>query len=700
LVINKSKQRLIALTNRKTATDAFYNDPTDENRDQYVEREAKSIKEVNSGSLLDPQTSIDEILTGAGQDLLQFVGRIVEVALADFGGPSKAGYLVTFADDFGRSIDSTYIFFPEMVASANHARMGAYRVAVLCLLTTIPTSKGNAPALMVFSIAPLSSACMAIGMTHHERRQAMAVIERHRGWLLEFLLDELRAINGLVTDGLAMEFEFAELASIAQAVSTGQLATANGRVHILIIGAPASGKKLLALCTSVLNPIDLHAQASSLTRAGFAGGATKKRGELVVQPGLVTEAHLGVLVIEDVHGLRPSQRNAVIGAMAQVMEDGRADVSTIARQTLPAETAIYLDLNRKSQLRADGSLAVGGPKAAIADVGVPLHILSRIDVIIELPNIASSATACADKMLRTSAEPDLSAQRRLRCIVALLRDRHPEVDLSTVEHEMGEALKDVLEYLPSAASADLHVSSFPRRMANSMKKLVAAFARLRDCSVAASGDVEFAAELLKQKALFVSSIAETEPSPLTQDERIAVIQEVFGGQVISPKDVMDTLGYPRRSVMRYLDSLGSKVARGQYRIPEPDGATGSLVSEQDQAGGPVRATRLASRALHEIAQISDADMSTLTAAELNELTPDQLQSLTAEQVSQVSGDVLAGVNQSPLFAFLTPAQAKALTPEQAQELLEAEGRFDDFGNIRGLRTDTREVLRTLGGKGA
>ena len=548
---------------------------------------------------LQATTTVEELLDhGALGGVVRFVGRVGAFSSPEIwstaGSPDQV-YKMSFEDSEGRDLSSLTVSSRSTWEPLQRAlRLGA-PVDVLGTIFVLTDHRGSHPVFMPLRARLLESCLAAIGATEAGIRDAELLL--HEGLsdpsgLPRFIIQKLRESLGVVGDGMTGDFELAELAAVLQAATIGQLSNANPRAHLLLVGQPGSGKKVISSYVDVLQPVLLPAQASTLTRAGLTAGALRKKGGLVAQPGLIPRAHLGGVAIEDLHGLRASQRDQVFAVLAQVLEDGVVDLSNQANQRFVSATALYLDVNRQSQLRADAQVAVGGPRAMVADLGLRVDLLTRIDLILELPAIAEETIESAQAMCGadTGEQGKARTQRRLKVMMAMLRDRHPQVDLEPVVEEMQQALKKLIAPLNGCRTDDFDPSTFYRRMANSLRKLVAAAARLADRSVAQSSDVGLVVELLQPKVEFIRTLATAIRNLDDKPSRLAAIRRLFGGRVVSPAQVMDALGIPRRTVMRDLNEIGEREGRGKYRIPEIGGecavGTSSIEYHDNQGEDP------------------------------------------------------------------------------------------------------------------
>jgi hypothetical protein len=175
-------------------------------------------------------------------------------------------------------------------------------------------------------------------------------------------------------------------AIIVQAFSDGWVNNCSGKVHTLVIGAPAVGKKLLTEAAQCLNPTFQEAHPSKATAAGVCSTALQQEGKWVAKPGYLPLADRGVFAIQDFHSVKNAQREKLLGIFNMVMEDGRVIDSTAARQTHPALTSIHLDTNKRSDLFPDSQLRGETIIAKrLDDIRIPMTILSRFDFVIDIP---------------------------------------------------------------------------------------------------------------------------------------------------------------------------------------------------------------------------------------------------------------------------------------------------------------------------
>ncbi len=209
--------------------------------------------------------------------------------------------------------------------------------------------------------------------------------------------------------------------------------------------------------------------------------------------------------MQDAQGLKGAKLDQLAPILQELLEDGEVRDSVAGGRKRATPTATLIDLNRTAQVRVGG--AGGAGEAAILGL---LPLLSREDIILEIPVGADRAWAlgeCMYKALRQGTGAVLEEQpwvRRLRLLVALLRDEHPAIDVSEVvplmeaaHRRVRDENRDFIEASPTEASA------VPVRMAVSFTRLVLASARAHDRSVAVEEDVDRAVALVRRKLDFL-----------------------------------------------------------------------------------------------------------------------------------------------------------------------------------------------------
>jgi magnesium chelatase family protein len=215
-----------------------------------------------------------------------------------------------------------------------------------------------------------------------------------------------------------------------------EVAAAGGH-NLLMIGAPGSGKSMLAArLPSILPPLSpeemlevsmVHSLAGELlggklatrrpfraphhsaSMAALVGGGSKPR------PGEVSLAHLGVLFLDELPEFLPN----VLDALRQPLEIGETVIARANhRIAYPSRIQLVAAMNPcKCGGSAPGQVCKRGPRCASDYVGrISGPLLDRIDLQIEVP-----AVSAADLVLPPPAEG--SAEVRARVCAARERQR-------------------------------------------------------------------------------------------------------------------------------------------------------------------------------------------------------------------------------------------------------------------------------------
>jgi hypothetical protein len=387
-----------------------------------------------------------------------------------------------------------------------------------------------------------------------------------------YLQDHLARGLGIV--GLA---EFTLLGDIIeftvlQAVSCGRINVAPARLHGLIVGPPAQGKKLASLCARALNPVCSELSPAKATPAGLVGYSRQIDGSWRSEPGLIPQASGGVATLEDANFWDRQQLKRLGGVLHEIMEDGRVRDSVAgAASTREAETALLIDLNRTSQV-----YSFGGGQAEAALLG-QRPVLSRLDVIFEIPDDSDRAAQVARQMYATTARDQGSLDdqpwvREVRLVVAALREEFPKIDLVPVIPLLQQEHDRVI----SEGLLGDDVGSFITRLSITSRRLVTASARASGRSVATAEDVECAKRFVGYKLRFLQ-----ENRVRLSGCPVPAIKEwlsKFAGQEVQPSDLADKyeedtgLNVDERTMRRHVQHAGAtKRGKARYLLPGVDG---------------------------------------------------------------------------------------------------------------------------------
>jgi hypothetical protein len=297
-------------------------------------------------------------------------------------------------------------------------------------------------------------------------------------------------------------------AMILQALSDNHVENAMGRIHTLVIGPPASGKKLLVDAAGIMNLAFQHI-GHKMSVAGLVGRSRmQKGGRYASEPGLLPLAHRGTLALEDFHAVSKSRLTEIVGHLSQVMEDGEVYDSTAAKTKAAANTSIHLDLNRASDLHP-------GRKDPRDDLEMlPMNIISRFDVIYDYEKDPGRMFEIAEEMLRSirdvgpNTREDRHARiRSLQLMIAVLRDELPSIEVPEPVRERAVGyVREIQERYRPFESIYQTLSMFATRLVHGLLKLAAASARGHARPVMTEEDVTRATIFLNRKLDFICKL--------------------------------------------------------------------------------------------------------------------------------------------------------------------------------------------------
>jgi hypothetical protein len=453
--------------------------------------------------------------------------------------------------------------------------------------------------LVVYDVQAVETALELICANRQEVKQVEQKLEQLKeqsvgiyGYLRSTVIDQIgiRGIENIpeLSDSIDV--------IILQVASDGWLNNRDsGKIHSLVIGAPATGKKLLIEAIRALNPVYQEARGGKLTVAGICGTAKYDGDKWRSEPGYVPLANGGVFAIQDFHHVKTVQRDKALDTLSLVMEDGKVIDSTSARQVHHALTAIHLDTNKRSDLFPEA--AVG--KSLQEDIGIAMHLLSRFDYICDIKRDAQRQKAIAlsmyDGVSTVSAQhPDAVREkwtRELQLMVAYIRSKHPTVDIQPVASYMRQRHEQLMAMVEQQfESVPALLSDFQTRTVNSVRKMVAAIARLEDRSIATQEDVDFAFQLMSRKFEFVSALMASYTASfgngqmrgelLRGDQVKGWLLKTFVGERVTRAEVLEQaqqLPAPpsARTIERHLEAMGLRIEHGYYQFPDLYGGNSS-----------------------------------------------------------------------------------------------------------------------------
>jgi hypothetical protein len=499
---------------------------------------------------------------------------------------------VRIRDLAGSEVWSLEVLGPELLDKLQDARRIGLPVEFLCMPIAVPAlldvKRPDAKlgierldiVLHILDVRPSSSTLNMIAATHDERQDAeerrMALAADGRAPLDE-LTDALVDHLGIAaTDEFPLLRDLVEFA-VLQSLSIGRITHASGRLHLLLVGPPGQGKKLVGVAARALNPFCSELSAAKVSPAGLIGASHYASGGWASKPGLLPNAAHGVALLQDAHGWSEATVRQIGPILQEVIEDGVVRSAVAGGVERAAPVGLIIDVNRTAHLDAG---VARRPEAAILRLR---PLLSRVDVIAEIPEDPDRAWRVGQRMYERlvvhqegAAEPPWV--RPLRLLVATLRDRHPTIDLGPVRAAM-EAVherlhadnRDVLALLAEAGD-------IPTRLAISFGRLVAASARAHDRSVASEADVEVALKFLNLKLRYLKmhTAKPVSERPDVQESRQEWVRQK-GGMSVSASDLATRYHHETgvevssRTIRRDFMALGAKrVGKDRWLLPPAD----------------------------------------------------------------------------------------------------------------------------------
>lgn len=301
---------------------------------------------------------------------------------------------------------------------------------------------------------------------------------------------------------------------ICQAYSCGFLQNTPGKLHVAVIGPSASGKKILWLIAALLNVKSEEAQATRTTPAGITAAMKKVKNDWALEIGKIPLADHGVFGMQDFD--KNKKIDELLSIFGPVMEDGKCIISGVANQTIAARTAIYIDLNKRSDMTLDARYT----GSVIEDTKLPIYILSRFDLIVELKkNISQQFTKGIElfKIKKTrrkksyiakfSKKKNIPVNRFLKLLSAYINSEYQSVDSTPVNKYMMEKYEQIYKLNKDHIELIPELAQFNMRFLNSIEKLTHSLTRLqfqKKCNKAA---VDKALHLLQHKLEFIQNFS-------------------------------------------------------------------------------------------------------------------------------------------------------------------------------------------------
>lgn len=510
-------------------------------------------------------------------------------------------HTISFTDANGcGALDSGPVTDPGLVDIAQEALENGRLLCARGLLLSEPLgprNKDEEVRLHLESLHLRFRPSALLGPGQQDLLRADATIDdlaRRPGALERHLLGECNALLDVETDNLSPRFRQCQRLMLLQALSSGQVDEhTNPRLSTYVFSEPGMGKKLLSRMAMLLAPASCLIQPQTATLAGVTACVEQQpRLGWVARPGVVPRANRGVCVYEDFHQFDTPLARALRGNMLSILEDGRIAPSKAAAATYEVQAAVHLNGNRVSSVfdRPCGA----GAKGRLSDLALTFDLFSRIDVPVEL-DCDDDPTDSAIEMSRRPLPPrtpqtDVERYERtgaLKVLVARLLDRFPQVDMTPIEEQVGQLTADAIAVLRDvsapARDSGVEVDGLLRRLANTVRKLVGAAARLDGRGVANRSDLEIVWKMVSYKLEVVRYLCgeAARVTPLgrreevvrkaerAREQRWRDIAARFGGLRIGAAQLGELLGYGEKLVRRELRQRGLVEQGGLFDIPTP-----------------------------------------------------------------------------------------------------------------------------------
>jgi len=419
--------------------------------------------------------------------------------------------------------------------------------------------------LHVLDVRVATSAFDLLGATADERLQAREVLDE----LLKSGVSPLAHLKTMAAAGVGIVgldklplLDAAVEFVVLQAVSNGVIGNAPAKLHMLLVGPPARGKKLPGIVARALNPICVELSSAKTSPAGLVGASTQTASGWISQPGALPQASGGVAWVQDAHFWGLASVKKIGPVLMEVIEDGCVRDSVAGGATRIARTGLLIDMNREAQ-------SLQGATGAEAGLLRLIPLLSRIDVIMEIPRDDTLAWDIACQILAEghSGSASRSWERDAKLLVAALRDHVPTVALSEVRPTMAETLRKLGALLQAERVRDS--GDFAARLANSFERLVIASARVEGRSLATKDDLRRAMRFLAQKIDFLRKHhVRLSACPIDQWLRR------FSGTEVNATDLADAYNaefatqVSQRTMRRHVQAAGAReIKKGLYEMP-------------------------------------------------------------------------------------------------------------------------------------
>jgi DNA replicative helicase MCM subunit Mcm2 (Cdc46/Mcm family) len=361
----------------------------------------------------------------------------------------------------------------------------------------------------------------------------------------------------------------------------------SNKLHSLVIGSPAVGKKLLTKAALTLNHVgfELPSTSKKITYAGLVGSINSSKGIIKSEPGYFPLATGGIICIQDYHELTKNRSTSFSDLFSKVMEDGIAIDSTRAKAEHQAIISLHIDMNRMSHVRLNDGQDVG-----YSDINIPVNVLSRFDFIIEIPpdldrqlNVVSEMAKGSRILSTANLESETPQwQRDLKVIIAYVQTHFTMVEINERNNRY---ISSKLNNLFNKYTEDYErkiLSSLATRIQISIEKLCKAIATSELRTIVTRDNINEAFEYVETKVDFLIEFSKSATPQLraqTLDKKIErqnLILNFSTNEELSVPIIKDLLKgqgntVNEKTIRRDLDELENsgkveKIRQGRWKI--------------------------------------------------------------------------------------------------------------------------------------
>lgn len=350
-------------------------------------------------------------------------------------------------------------------------------------------------------------------------------------------------------------------------------------LNLFLIGRSGAGKKIVTNVVEFLSPVFREAHANRVNKVGLVGPTSFKDGKWSLTPGLLPQANGGCFAIQDAHSIEDMK--AAAGVFSMCMEDGIVKSSNAAMAQADACVSLLLDMNRKEHILGQK------PDNEVDDLwGLPIHVLTRFDCIVDLPtNLDQQFQVSLDMIKNFNAkqvEKFEENKRRAKLIVAYMKHTYSVIEIPTgVKEYAVEKWNDYFVENREIFEEFPNLADFQLRMVNSLLKLIIVIARSNFRNVATISDVDEAAQFLKFKLNYLekaasglSSDALTKSIKNKPKYRQKVMAKNFKGRTVSFSEIKDfyaeNFGFSQtdhpKKIYRDLETIADRAGKGDWRF--------------------------------------------------------------------------------------------------------------------------------------